>query len=62
METDVAIDEEILADQFEDTAKRTGLLQNIVGKDRGLIERVVQWLKDTIINTPHAKGVGSVNF
>ncbi|MBQ6004817.1 MAG: transglycosylase SLT domain-containing protein, partial [Selenomonadaceae bacterium] len=46
--TDEAIDEEIIADQFEDVAKRTGLMQSISGKNRGLIERVVQWLKDTM--------------
>ena len=43
-----AIDEEIIADRFQDIAKRTGLLQNIAGKNRGLIERVVQWLQDTM--------------
>ncbi|MBR3049994.1 MAG: hypothetical protein IKG61_00905, partial [Selenomonadaceae bacterium] len=48
LETDEAIDEEIIADQFEDVAKRNGLLQSIAGKNRGLIERVVQWLKDTM--------------
>ena len=48
MYTDAAIDEEIITDQFEDVAKRSGLLQNIAGKNRGLIERVVQWLKDTM--------------
>ena len=42
------INEEILADMMLDTAKRTGLLQSIAGKERGLIERVVQWLKDTM--------------
>ena len=46
--TDEAIDEKILADQMEDVAKRTGLLQNMAGKNRGLRERVVQWLKDTM--------------
>lgn len=46
--TNEAIDEEILADQMEDVAKRTGLLQNIAGKNRGVVERVVQWLKDTM--------------
>ena len=46
--TDEAIDEEIIADQFEDVAKRNGLLQSIAGKNRGLVERVVQWLKDTM--------------
>ncbi len=46
--TDEEIDEEILADQFEDVAKRSGLLQSIAGKNRGLIQRVVQWLKDTM--------------
>ena len=45
--TDAEIDEEIIADQFEDIAKRNGLLQSIAGKNRGLVERVVQWLKDT---------------
>ena len=48
LETDEAIDEEILADQMEDVAKRSGLLQNMAGKNRGLVERVVQWLKDTM--------------
>lgn len=48
LETREEIDEEILADQFFDAAKRTGLLQSIAGKNRGLIERVVQWLKDTM--------------
>ena len=48
LETDEEIDEEIIADQFEDVAKRTGLLQSIAGKNRSLIERVVQWLKDTM--------------
>ena len=48
LETDEEIDEEIIADQMEDVASRTGLLQNIAGKNRGLIERVVQWLKDTL--------------
>lgn len=42
------INEEMLADQFEDAAKRTGLFQSIAGKNRGLIQRVVQWLKDTM--------------
>ena len=46
--TDAAIDEEILADMMDDVAKRTGLLQSIAGKNRGLVERVVQWLKDTM--------------
>lgn len=46
--TDAEIDEEIIADQFEDIAKRNGLLQSIAGKNRGLVERVVQWLKDTM--------------
>ena len=46
--TDEAINEEILADQFEDAAKRTGLFQSIAGKNRGLIQRVIQWLKDTM--------------
>lgn len=46
--TNEEIDEEILADQMEDVAKRTGLLQSIAGKNRGLVERVVQWLKDTM--------------
>ncbi|MBR0288358.1 MAG: hypothetical protein IJQ82_05210, partial [Selenomonadaceae bacterium] len=48
LETDEEIDEEIIADQFEDVAKRTGLLQSISGKNRSLIDRVVQWLKDTM--------------
>ena len=48
LETDEAIDEEILADQMEDVAGRTGLLQSIAGKNRGLVQRVVQWLKDTM--------------
>ena len=42
------INEEILADKMEDVAKRSGLLQSIAGKNHGLIERVVQWLKDTM--------------
>ncbi|MBQ6298641.1 MAG: glucosaminidase domain-containing protein [Selenomonadaceae bacterium] len=46
--TDEEIDEEIIADLFEDVAKRSGLLQSIAGKNRGLIQRVVQWLKDTM--------------
>ena len=46
--TDEEIDEEILSDQMEDVAKRTGLLQSIAGKNRGLVERIVQWLKDTM--------------
>lgn len=48
LEDDAAIDEEILADQMEDAAKRTGLFQSIAGKNRGLIQRVIQWLKDTM--------------
>ena len=48
LEDDAAIDEEILADQMEDVAKRTGLLQSIAGKNRGLVQRVIQWLKDTM--------------
>lgn len=48
LKTKEEIDEEILADQFEDAAKRTGLFQSIAGKNRGLIERVIQWLKDTM--------------
>ena len=48
LKTDDEIDEEILCDMMEDTAKRTGLLQSIAGKNRGLIERVIQWLKDTM--------------
>ena len=48
LKTRAEIDEEILSDQMFDAAKRTGLLQSIAGKDRGLIERVVQWLKDTM--------------
>lgn len=42
------INEEILADQMEDVAERTGLLQAIAGKDRDLIQRAIQWLKDTL--------------
>lgn len=42
------INEEILADQMEDVAKRAGLLQTIAGKDRGLIQRAIQWLEDTL--------------
>lgn len=48
LKTSAEIDEEILSDHFFDAAKRTGLLQSIAGKNRGLIERVVQWLKDTL--------------
>ena len=48
LETDEAIDEEIISDQFEDVAKRSGLLQSISGKNRGLIQRVIQWLQDTM--------------
>ena len=48
LKTKEEIDEEILADQFEDAAKRTGLFQSIAGKNRGLIQRVIQWLKDTM--------------
>ena len=48
LKTDDEINEEILCDMMEDTAKRTGLLQSIAGKNRGLIERVIQWLKDTM--------------
>lgn len=48
LKTDEEIDEEILADMFDDVAKRNGLMQSIAGKNRGLIERVVQWLKDTM--------------
>ena len=48
LKTDEEIDEEIISDMFEDVAKRTGLLQNIAGKNRGLIQRVIQWLKDTM--------------
>lgn len=46
--TNEEIDEEILADQMDDVAKRTGLLQSLAGKNRGVVERVVQWLKDTM--------------
>ena len=35
-------------DAYFERMKRTGLLQNIAGKNRGLIQRVVQWLKDTM--------------
>ena len=48
LKTNEEIDEEILADQMDDVAKRTGLLQSIAGKNRGVVERVVQWLKDTM--------------
>lgn len=48
LKTNEEIDEEILADQMDDVAKRTGLLQTIAGKNRGVVERVVQWLKDTM--------------
>ena len=48
VKTNEEIDEEILADQMDDVAKRTGLLQSIAGKNRGVVERVVQWLKDTM--------------
>lgn len=48
LKTDEAIDEEILADMMDDVAKRTGLFQSIAGKNRGLIERVIQWFKDTL--------------
>lgn len=48
LKTDDEINEEIIADYFEDVAKRNGLLQSIAGKNRGLVERVVQWLKDTM--------------
>lgn len=48
LKTDEAIDEEIIADQFEDVAKRSGLLQSIAGKNRSLIQRVIQWLQDTM--------------
>ena len=43
-----AIDEEILADMMDDVAKRTGLMQSIAGKNRGVVQRVMQWLKDTL--------------
>ena len=46
--TNEEIDEEILADQMSDVAKRTGLMQSLAGKNRGVVERVVQWLKDTM--------------
>ena len=48
LKTNEEIDEEVLADQMGDVAKRTGLLQTIAGKNRGVVERVVQWLKDTM--------------
>ena len=48
LKNDAAIDEEIISDQFEDVAKRSGLLQSIAGKNRGLIQRVIQWLQDTM--------------
>lgn len=42
------INEKILCDMMDDVAKRTGLFQSIAGKNRGLIERVIQWFKDTL--------------
>lgn len=43
-----ALDEEIICDQMENIAERTGLLQNLAGQDRSLIEHVVQWLQDVM--------------
>lgn len=46
--TDAEVIEEMLSDEFADTAMRQQLLRNLQSRDVGLFDRLVEWLKATI--------------